>query len=71
MIVLQAATTILVAVIAIAFLADWLAERHDLHALEHDLTELEVQQHIYPNGNVHLITPAPEAEAMSPDGEKD
>ena len=71
MIVLQAATSILVAVIAVAFAFDWLVERRQLRELGDELTESEVQQHVYPNGNVHLLTPADQAEAAPPDKGKD
>ena len=71
-IILQAAATILVSVIAVAFLVDLVAERRHRHQpAQSELSELEVREHVYPAGNVHLIAPADEAEAVSPSGGKD
>jgi hypothetical protein len=63
-ILIQAGLTLLIVLLAGALLFDRLADWHDrkAHRLETELTELQVQQHIYPDGNVHILTPDKESE---------
>ena len=54
MIVIQAAALIIAVMLAATFLIDWYTDRHD-RIEQPELTELDVQQIVHPDGNVHLI----------------
>ena len=59
MIPIQIALSILIVLVVGAGLFEFLAGHHDRKAdrLDHELTELEVREHVYPDGNVHVLTP--------------
>ena len=61
MVLIQICLTILIVLLAGALLLDRLAAWHDrkAHRLETELTELQVQQHVHPQGNVVLLESRP------------